>query len=373
MRSVCLALIGLAVASLNCDAQTDAVFLVKMYNCGPAKTERAQSGFLIAGKRGLVTALHGVADCTDDFTARNNANLVITRLKRSKVDVDRDLVLMDSPELDQFSTIGITAGTGVSWSALKSVRVYGYPRETKLEGRPISVLDPPIKELSATLPPNPPELRDALKLRGSPSHLVRILHLADGLVPGHSGAPVLDEQSRVIAVADGGLKDVGTSWAIPLQDADWEDAANNKRVSQLSGLKLDVLFASERGPDLFGGSLSVVADANCVVSVRGREQTLAKGTEGSWAVAPGLVHIHAETQNRISDDEECAGTSWASSGLANPADREGECEVDSGDSRRGSVVREGVASGGCGYVSACRRGQAIRPVARSWAGSFGSP
>ena len=271
MRSVCLALIGLAVASLNCDAQTDAVFLVKMYNCGPAKTERAQTGFLIAGKRGLVTALHGVADCTDDFTARNNANLVITRLKRSKVDVDRDLVLMDSPELDQFSTIGITAGTGVSWSALKSVRVYGYPRETKLEGRPISVLDPPIKELSATLPPNPPELRDALKLRGSPSHLVRILHLADGLVPGHSGAPVLDEQSRVIAVADGGLKDVGTSWAIPLQDADWEDAANNKRVSQLSGLKLDVLFASERGPDRLGApsqwsptpiALSQYADEN---------------------------------------------------------------------------------------------------------------
>src|SRR5262249_54373265 len=66
----------------------------------------------------------------------------------------------------------------------------------------------------------------------------------------HSGAPVLDPQNRVVAVANGGLKagTVGISWAIPYRDVRWERAASSAGLAALSRHDSHVLFSFDDNP-----------------------------------------------------------------------------------------------------------------------------
>ena len=96
--------------------------------------------------------------------------------------------------------------------------IWGYPRDVaKMRGDQI--------QLSRLLNKNPTlhdilkdgdELETELKDQGYPLPSVRILSLSSTIQPGHSGAPILDRNKRVIGIADGGLYDgfAGINWAI---------------------------------------------------------------------------------------------------------------------------------------------------------------
>jgi hypothetical protein len=63
-------------------------------------------------------------------------------------------------------------------------------------------------------------LRNQVTLAGTPSLNLSVDFLDSGhLLPGHSGAPLLDGAGRVVAIADGGLERGGVeiNWAIPAQ------------------------------------------------------------------------------------------------------------------------------------------------------------
>lgn len=44
-------------------AQQENVYLIKMFDCTYKPIQRSQTGFRARGLKGIVTALHGVADC----------------------------------------------------------------------------------------------------------------------------------------------------------------------------------------------------------------------------------------------------------------------------------------------------------------------
>src|ERR1043166_4311701 len=73
------------------------VYLVRI----PATTQHGaaiQTGFRIKGTKGIVTALHGVAD-GNSFSAVNENNDVLRDLTIQAVDVQNDLALLASEEL----------------------------------------------------------------------------------------------------------------------------------------------------------------------------------------------------------------------------------------------------------------------------------
>src|SRR5260370_41162103 len=67
------------------------------------KTKLALTGFLLKGKKGIITSLHGVVNYPVIWAGRHEATGVYVaydKLELLKVDVQRDLALLWSPKLD---------------------------------------------------------------------------------------------------------------------------------------------------------------------------------------------------------------------------------------------------------------------------------
>jgi hypothetical protein len=84
-----------------------------------------------------------------------------------------------------------------------------------------------------------------VKAAGTPGLNLQILRLEGHLMPGFSGAPVLDRSGKVVAIGDGGLENgaVGVSWAIPIEQIAILERSS-ERVSE-SVVKARELFAAE--------------------------------------------------------------------------------------------------------------------------------
>lgn len=222
-------------------AQDENIYLVKMFDCAHQPTQRAQTGFRVRGLKGIVTALHGVAGC-DRITVRSRSGLVLDQpLEVNKVDIDRDLALLSSPQLERVEG-GLEPATTVVWESVGTVKVRGHPYNIlSVRESMLSLCNPPLRPLKDIVPPD--LLSDLIKRR-SPNHKIDVLDLDGHLLPGHSGAPILDSENRVLAVANGGLKEgfAAMSWAVPFQYIDWEDAAGNVRLKELDKLSPNILF-----------------------------------------------------------------------------------------------------------------------------------
>lgn len=226
-------------------AQESNVYLIKMFDCAYKPVERSQTGFRVRSVKGLVTALHGVADCRR-ITASSKEGLFLDQpLTIRKIDSDRDVALLSSPQLDGADDGGFDVAGSIAWESPGTVKVYGHPYGIGSLETTLSLRNPPLKQLRDLLPATPLSI---LKERRSPNHLISVLNLQGDLLPGHSGAPILDLHGRVVAVASGGLKEgfVGISWAIPFHDIEWDGAGSKLKV--LSQLDPNVLFAADALP-----------------------------------------------------------------------------------------------------------------------------
>jgi hypothetical protein len=84
------------------------VFRIKISGCTYSPDTRNQSGFWVNNGDvvGIVTALHGVADC-NEISATAGDGVTFDGLEPLKVDIDRDVVLLSSSELGSFSSDGL--------------------------------------------------------------------------------------------------------------------------------------------------------------------------------------------------------------------------------------------------------------------------
>jgi hypothetical protein len=172
---------------------------------------RSGSGFIWQSKAKAVTALHVVSGC-------NKVGVYFEAQKVSKTAVifktlkmaDLALLLIDDPPDDSEPLQVSPAPPHVN----DDLTVLGYPlliphmNTTSLKLR---FGGNHLKEIV------PSTVRTELANIGSPSLDVEITNIEGHLVPGLSGAPVLNDSAKVVAIADGGLENgtVGISWGMP--------------------------------------------------------------------------------------------------------------------------------------------------------------
>jgi hypothetical protein len=238
----------LCLFSISSKAQDDNlnsyVYMVRI----PATTHHKtaiQTGFRLAGRKGIITALHGVADGTT-FSAYNESGDVLNDLKIADIDYENDLALLRSGELEGRAAEGLQAVDRLTVIPNETLRVLGHPEGINLYIKTVGAGTPVLKKLHMLIPPDSAQLFDKRK---SPSANITILNISSGnLGPGYSGAPILNSNDRVVGVVDGGLRGgaLAISWAIPIPYVEWRDIASARTlVTELSNLNSSDLFFTE--------------------------------------------------------------------------------------------------------------------------------
>jgi hypothetical protein len=205
--------------------QDQSVYLVKAFNC-PFVSQRMLTGFTVAGIDGIVTALHGVAGCNQIEVEHNDATT--GSLQVSRVDVRNDVAILTSSEFH--TNDSLTPNLSRNWKGADPVRVIGHPEGIELLLSKLELRTPPTKTLAGLIPRS---LRGQFKSRQSPDLAITVLSMQGTLVPGYSGAPILDTADRVIGIADGGLEGglSQVTWAIPLPSIQLKSAIGNSLLA----------------------------------------------------------------------------------------------------------------------------------------------
>ena len=205
------------------------------------------TGFRLHEKKGIITALHGVAG-GKSISASNNLE-GYDNLEIIAVDIDHDLALLSSDKIKNKNGLK-TPTEPVDYTGL---HIVGYPFSLKspIPSWQINIRN--LIQLKELIPSGNDfkELLDGLIKRNSPSMKKDVLSIEGHLLPGHSGAPILNGKNEVVGVADGGLKggSVGISWAIPYnKDIKWDTPSLNK-LEHLAALPILFSYSVFQAPN----------------------------------------------------------------------------------------------------------------------------
>ena len=177
--------------------------------------EMTSTGFAWRDSLHVVAALHAVAGCRQVLVRRENGSGTTARVKRGSLVAD--LALLELAEnigltpLQHVTTLPDTRGEYFTW---------GYPHaiaestdtRTHFAGGQKGGLTTLREAFSGV-----DQLEELFDGQNYPQDRTTILRVTTTLQPGQSGAPILDRNGRVVAIADGGLLDgwKGINWSIP--------------------------------------------------------------------------------------------------------------------------------------------------------------
>lgn len=239
-----------AIARIG-NSQVQFTYFVKTDSCYHGPPRRVQTGFRVVGVRGIVTALHGVADCLALYVENDDGKLLWGRPKLIKADIPNDVALLSSSELDAAPMVGFEVGDTAGLGDGSKVRAFGHPEGLKTMSTDL-ILHPPPTALGDLVPTNGDfaGVRDGLAKRNSPSLSTHMLNLQESLLPGHSGAPIVRvDNGRLIGIGNGGLLKgtIGHSWAVPWFVVSL-DSLSSQQQSNLRALDPGGLFALDDSP-----------------------------------------------------------------------------------------------------------------------------
>ena len=188
-----------------------AIAQVRARNCQNGEA-RSGTGFLFDKGDKLVTALHVVAGCTriDAFFERGGARTIVASVDRVLERVDLALLRL---ERSAGTPLVAAAGRPAANDQLSVIAFFlGAPT---MDNKPLKVTFGNSR-LSSMLPA---QVRDELSRNQALDVGMEIIRLDGHLLPGASGAPLVDGQGRVVAIGSGGLKSgaASISWGLPGQ------------------------------------------------------------------------------------------------------------------------------------------------------------
>ncbi len=197
---------------LQFDMLKKAIVRVDANQC-PGK-DRSATGFLWHRDTWIVTALHVVNGCQAISIYAESAK------QAQKASVSRVLRKSDLALLQLGAPIRGTAllhAASATPAVTEDLEVLGYPLAIpKMDNTEVQL------RFGGRLLRDivPQAVTNELRTLGSPDPNIKITDIQGNLLPGHSGAPILDRGGRIVAIADGGLESgaVGVSWGLPVAD-----------------------------------------------------------------------------------------------------------------------------------------------------------
>ena len=217
---------------------------------GNSQTGTTQTGFIIQGTKGIITALHGVAGATR-INARLGSpyNIYYRNLRIIRADIKRDVALLYSDELSRSELTGIMLADAYPESGEK-LYITAYPLGIRDQlNSELTVRKIPIRPLKTLIPP---ELNPGLSKRQSPASDIKVLSLAGHLTHGDSGAPILNSKNQLVGIANGGLSSGSGEivWAIPWHDIKWQNVSElQQELRRLASLEQALFFSNDINND----------------------------------------------------------------------------------------------------------------------------
>lgn len=187
-------------------------------NCllGQGKGQMKATGFIWGEKGQMVTALHAVAGCKEIEVYSQKAKKSTVGTDLIAVDLEGDLALL---KLEDDLGLEPIPHASDEPDLSEDFMTWGYPLVHKrVIGHEIEFghgLESNITTIGKAFESN--ELNELFKNQSYPGKETQILRITSTIQPGHSGAPIFDENGHVVAIADGGLLGgfKGVNWSIP--------------------------------------------------------------------------------------------------------------------------------------------------------------
>ena len=202
-------------------------------------SDRSATGFLWSSPDTAVTALHVVAGC-GTVTVYFEGQRVQRQANVVKVLRHADLALLKIADPPPGRVLAVEPGAP---SLTEPLSVLGYPLQIP------SMTNTPLqlryggKHLRDIVPESVAKELSG----GSPSLELEIDFIEGHLLPGNSGAPIFNQQRRIVAIADGGLENgaAAVSWGIPAKFLMQLASSTESPAAQTGGRPLHALFAAE--------------------------------------------------------------------------------------------------------------------------------
>jgi S1-C subfamily serine protease len=201
---------------------------------------RTATAFIWRDKNTAVTALHVVAGCSTINVFYQKLGVQRTA-KVSKVYRDGDLALLT---INDAAATTPLVETDHPAELFEELQAFGFPLQTPT----ISTTTLHLRYGGQTLNDLvPASIKSVLAAAKSPSLTLPITNIEGHLVPGLSGAPVVNNQNKVVAIGDGGLENgtVGISWGIPVQALTRLSASTESTTTTSTNPQPRALFAAE--------------------------------------------------------------------------------------------------------------------------------
>lgn len=277
--------LALLVASIAQPIAQERGAFVRVDAAGCTPGARRGSGFVWRSADSVVTALHVVAGCSNISVRYAVGGGQLRRAQVARVLRKNDLALLTVESPLTVKPI-LTAATAPV--AGESITAWGYPLavrgliDTQFRRR---ATQGNLRDLLTD------QLRQQVSLAGMPDLGAEVILLDGGhLLPGHSGAPLLNTAGEVVAIADGGLERgaVQVSWATPaaglneLVNSAEKLVTNSTLVAQLFSAEVvaaddistfDASVASSKSPEPAAARTSYTCGAATLVKARSRSLT----------------------------------------------------------------------------------------------------
>ncbi|MBX3016217.1 MAG: trypsin-like peptidase domain-containing protein, partial [Caldilineaceae bacterium] len=274
---------------------------------------RRQTGFRVKGVAGIITALHGIVDCElISAVSESKEGEAFGDLEIIAVDIDRDVATLlprgiSTGTVTAMIQVGFEVAADNHTTDYTVLHLIGHPYGARAQytTEQIKLRKTSTDTLALLLSSS---LTAKLRLRNSPNPDLDVLSIEGNLVPGHSGAPVINARGQVVGVGNGGLGDE-ISWLIPWHKIQWQNydvvwsRINQLRKQDPSDIFFDVVDTLSTSSDYVVYSGRVLDDqgkfvtrAHVVLDLGSESHLVYSDSEGKFAIT---VEANRPTQGRI--------------------------------------------------------------------------